>query len=290
MFWKWRTARPILPGALVTQLACTVEGDSGRAVVLFISGFVGSRRSWDKNFHSLARTFKLVLIDTLGFGESPKPNICYTVEDHVRAIHDTLAALGVGRTHVVGHSMGCLLALAYANHYPAHVGRLALLALPYFESEEQARNTIRNGSTFNRWLAMDTPLAKAACTFMCMLRPVLQAIAPYLVRHVPHVVAKDALDHNWQSYSHTMRNVIFRGDSHRWLREFKGQVLLVHGSHDKTAPLTHVEPLAHSANVKLLRLDADHGLIFSHSELIAASLADFLRPEEEPRRGNELQG
>ena len=277
----------------MTQLAYTVEGGVDRPAVLLISGFVGSRRCWDESFHSLANNFRLVLIDTLGFGESPKPDTGYTVEDHVCAIHDTLAELGIERTHIVGHSMGCLLALAYANRYPTRVDRLALLALPYFEDEGQARNTIRNGSLFNRWLAMDTPLAKAACTLMCRLRPILQPIAPYLVRHVPHVVAKDALDHNWQSYSLTMRNVIFRGNSSRWLREFRGHVLLVHGSHDKTAPLANVEPLALSQNVRLLRLDADHGLIFSHGKVIAQRLAEFLgaaEPIASPDKGDPGHG
>ena len=258
------------------QLACTVEGDAGRPAILLIPGFVGSRRSWDANFHALAQDYRLVLIDTLGFGESPKPEIGYTVADHVQAIHASLSALGIERTHIVGHSMGTLLALAYASRFPANVGRLVLLALPYFASESQARNTLRHGSWFNRWLALDTPLAQAACTLMCMLRPLLQPVAPYLVRDVPDVVAKDALDHNWRSYSQTLRNVIFRGDSSRWLREFAGQLLLIHGTHDATAPFANVEPLARMANVQLLRLDADHGLIFTHGRWIAERIREFL--------------
>jgi pimeloyl-ACP methyl ester carboxylesterase len=259
------------------QLACTVEGAEGLPAVLFIAGFVGTRHSWDANFHSLARHFKLVMIDTLGFGESPKPDIDYSMEDHVRAIRDTLIAHGIAHTHIVGHSMGCLLALAYASHHPEQVQRLSLLALPYFENEAEARSTISNESLFNKWLAMDTPLAKAACTLMCTLRPVLQPLAPYLVRHVPHIVAKDALAHNWNSYSRTLRNVIFRGDSRRWLDAVKGQILLIHGTRDRTAPFAKVEPLAQRPNVQLLPVDADHGLIFSHSKWIADCLAGFLQ-------------
>jgi pimeloyl-ACP methyl ester carboxylesterase len=258
------------------QLACTVEGSDELPVVLFIAGFVGSRRSWDANFHALASDFKVVMLDTLGFGESPKPDIDYSVADHVQAIRDTLTALGIERAHIVGHSMGCLLALAYAQQHPHQVGRLGLLALPYFQSEAQARATIRNGSRFNRWLAMDRPLARIACTLMCMLRPALQRVAPYLVRDVPDIVAQDALAHNWQSYSRTLRNVIFRGDTPSWLDAFAGQILLIHGTHDATAPLANVEALATRPNLQLLRLDANHGLIFSHGACIAARLREFL--------------
>jgi pimeloyl-ACP methyl ester carboxylesterase len=258
------------------QLATTVEGGADRPAVLFIAGFVGSRRSWDANFHALARHFRVVMLDTLGFGESPKPDIDYCVADHVQAIRDTLTMLGIERTHIVGHSMGCLLALAYAQQHPHQVERLGLLALPYFQSEAQARDTIRNGSRFNRWLAMDRPLAHIACTLMCMLRPALQRVAPYLVRDVPDIVAQDALAHNWRSYSRTLRNIVFRGDTPRWLHAFNGQILLIHGTRDATAPLANVEPLTARSNLQLLRLDANHGLIFSHSEWIAARLREFL--------------
>ena len=266
----------------MVQLASTVEGSGAQGTIVFVSGFVGSRRSWDRNFYSLANRFKIVALDTLGFGQSPKPDIRYTVEEHVNAIHETLATLGVTGAHFVGHSMGCLLSLAYANYYPAHVENLALLALPYFESETRARETIRNGSLFNKWLAMDTPLAKAACTVMCALRPALQVVAPYVVRHVPHVVAKDALDHSWQSYSRTMLNVIFRGDSRKWLQEFPGRVLLIHGSRDTTAPIANVQPLASLPRVQLLSLEADHGLIFSHSGWIAERLSEFFGVPSSP--------
>lgn len=262
------------------QLACSVAGADGLPPVLFIAGFVGSRRSWNADFHSLERHFRLVLIDTLGFGESPKPEIDYSVEDHVHAIRDTLLAHGIGPTHIVGHSMGCLLALAFASSHPEQVCRMGLLALPYFANEAEARNTIRNESLFNKWLAMDTPLAKAACTVMCTLRPVLRPIAPYLVRHVPDVVARDVLAHNWSSYSRTLGNVVFRGESPRWLEAVRAQMLLIHGTRDRTAPFANVEPLARRPNVRLVPLDADHGLIFSHSQWLAGRLAAFFAEPE----------
>jgi pimeloyl-ACP methyl ester carboxylesterase len=262
------------------QLACQVIGAAEAPAILLIAGFVGSHRSWDENFRALARDFKVVMIDTLGFGASPKPDMDYGVADHVEAIHATLIAQGIERAHIVGHSMGCLLALAYACYYPQRVEQLVLLALPYFESEAQARDTIRNGSLFNRWLAMDTPLARIACTLMCMLRPLLQLMAPHVVRHVPHIVARDALAHNWKSYSRTLRNVIFRGEVRRWLDHFDGRILMVHGKRDVTAPVANVQPLAARPNVQLLLLDADHGLIFTHSAWIAERVREFLAPAE----------
>jgi pimeloyl-ACP methyl ester carboxylesterase len=102
-------------------------------------------------------------------------------------------------------------------------------------------------------------------------------MAPYLVRHVPDVVAKDALEHNWQSYSRTMRNVIFSATTPEWLAGFAGEVLLVHGKNDKIAPFANVEQLGGKQHVQLFTLEADHGLIFTHGSLIAQRLESFLR-------------
>ena len=51
----------------------------------------------------------LVLVDLLGFGQSPKPAIAYTLDDHLMALHATLTGLGIARAHLVGHSMGGLV-------------------------------------------------------------------------------------------------------------------------------------------------------------------------------------
>jgi pimeloyl-ACP methyl ester carboxylesterase len=172
--------------------------------------------------------------------------------------------------------MGCLLGLALANRHPALVERLALLALPLFDNEAQARQTIAHSSLFNRWLAMDTPLAELACRVMCRLRPLLTPIAPRIVSDVPAFVAKDALLHNWHSYSKTLRNVIFRADAAQWLHALDHEVLLIHGTRDTTAPLANVQKaLAATPRAHLITLDADHGLIFSHSATIVAALREF---------------
>ena len=257
------------------QLATRVFGHPNEQTILFIPGFTGSWRSWNEHFRALAAHYRLILIDTLGFGSSPRPQIEYSVADHVAAIHDTLQAHAAQHVHIVGHSMGCLLALAYASRYPAQVERLALLALPYFQDEAQARSSIRHASLFNRWLAMDTWLAKAACETMCALRPLLRPLAPFLVRGVPDVVARDALSHNWMSYSQTLRNVIFKADAVDWVERWQGPLLLVQGKQDTTAPLANVAGLALRPTVRLVVLDAAHGLIFTHSREIARLLGEF---------------
>jgi pimeloyl-ACP methyl ester carboxylesterase len=216
-------------------------GDSHSETILFIPGLTGSHACWDEHFQALGRHYHLLLIDTLGFGHSPKPEIAYTLDDHLNAITATLENEQVRRVHLVGHSMGSLLGLAFAYRFPDRVGKACFLALPWFQTEQEARENISHSSLFNRWLSMDTPLAHAVCSLMCALRPLLLPVMPHLVRDVPPMVAQDALRHTWDSYSKTLQQVIFRAETSKWMAGSSFPLLLMHGKQDTTAPLANVK-------------------------------------------------
>ncbi|MBL8206217.1 MAG: alpha/beta hydrolase [Blastocatellia bacterium] len=255
---------------------CKHLGDSHAETILFIPGLTGSHSCWDVHFQALRRNYNLILVDTLGFGRSPKPEIDHSLDDHLNALAATLESCHVRQTNLVGHSMGSLLGLAFAQRFPDRIGKLCFLALPWFTNEQAARESIRHSSFFNRWLSMDTPLAHAACMFMYAVRPLLLPIIPHLVRDVPPMVAQDALRHTWTSYSQTLQNVIFQAETSQWMAEITHPPLLIHGRQDTTAPLANVKKnLSLTRHAELIELEADHGLIFTHSQTIATRIAEF---------------
>jgi len=257
-------------------LYAKVFGDSHPDTIVFLPGFVGSHEAWDKDFQSLSRNYKLVLLDTLGFGRSRKPDIEYSISDHVNSIKETLRGLSVESAHFVGHSMGAILALAYAYHFQEQAKKLTFLSLPWFKNEQEARETIKNTSLFNRLLAMDTPLAHMACTTMCLLRPLLMPLMPTLVPDVPAVVAKDGLRHTWTSYSRTLQNVIFRAQTGEWLQALRHPILMIHGIEDRTAPIENVRRgLAHLPHARLIELQTGHNFIFTHGAAVAEEKERF---------------
>lgn len=218
----------------MTLLHCEDLGETQAPSVLFIPGMVGSSTSWTGPFRALARHRRLLLVDLLGFGYSPKPEDAeYSLNDHLQALRDTLSARGVSQVDVVGHSMGALLALAYAARFPQEVRRAALLGMPWYRSETEARHTIARSSLFNRALALETPLAHFACTLMCLLRPVLLPLMPWFMRSVPPMAARDALRHRWWSYSRTLKHLIIESQPADWLSGMGQPVLFVHGTRDR---------------------------------------------------------
>jgi pimeloyl-ACP methyl ester carboxylesterase len=268
---------------LFSQVIGNPEGET----ILFIPGFTGSHRTWDRHFQALGSEYRLVLVDLLGFGKSPKPDIAYKLNDHLDALEETLSERRGRAIHVVGYSMGCILALALSARLPSAGAKRVLISWPCFENETQARATISKSSWFHRWLAMDSELAHVACKLMCRFRPYLIPVAPYFVRNVPPEVVQDGLRHTWPSYSKTMQNVLFKG---RTIENLKDGVptLIFQGRDDHVAPLAFVQSAVQGiSSVTLHEMGGDHSIPFTHGEEIAARMVRFFFGDGELLKNNE---
>jgi pimeloyl-ACP methyl ester carboxylesterase len=89
-----------------------------------------SHLAWDDVAPGLSGRFRVIMPDLPGFGESEKPSptrFSYSIEAFAEAIADLIAALGVGRCHVVGHGMSGAIALTLAADHREFVDRLILV-------------------------------------------------------------------------------------------------------------------------------------------------------------------
>lgn len=79
---------------------------------------------------------RLLVLDLLGFGDSPKPTspwVNYSAEDHAKAVIRTIRKRRVrGPVMIVGHSMGCLVAVEVATQAPKLVHSLLLYEPPFY--------------------------------------------------------------------------------------------------------------------------------------------------------------
>lgn len=106
-----------------TQLYIESEG-SGPPVV-FLHGFGLNHRMWDAQFAPFAQHFRVIRYDARGFGRSALPgDKPYSHADDLKAL---LEHLGIARTHLVGLSMGAMIAMEFDLTYPVMVERLVLV-------------------------------------------------------------------------------------------------------------------------------------------------------------------
>lgn len=125
------------------QLAKAVDTGDGDKVVL-LHGIGQSGQIWRHVIELLVPLgHRVVAYDLLGFGKSPKPDwINYTVDDHATAVIASLEKLGVKPDKpilLVGHSMGCLVAVRVARRRPDLVKHLVLYEMPLYEGLPERR-------------------------------------------------------------------------------------------------------------------------------------------------------
>jgi N-formylmaleamate deformylase len=107
------------------ELSVAEYGKNGPPLVLLHG--IGSRYvSWWPVIGSLANHFRLIIPDLRGHGDSDKPQTGYLFADYAADLEGLLAAYGIDRPFILGHSLGAMTALSWANKHPAQAVRIVL--------------------------------------------------------------------------------------------------------------------------------------------------------------------
>jgi pimeloyl-ACP methyl ester carboxylesterase len=94
--------------------------------LLLISGLATDLRIWACQRLVFGRRFRCIALDNRGSGRSGKPDGPYTLEQMAADAVAVLDAEGVGRAHVLGHSMGSYIAQMMAVEHPDRLRSLTL--------------------------------------------------------------------------------------------------------------------------------------------------------------------
>lgn len=259
------------------HLNLTVAG-SGPPVI-FLHGFRGSGRYWEPQVFTLAANHQIIIVDLLGFGQSPWPaGSSYDVAAHLEAIHGTVEPIIRGRpATIVGHSMGAILAAEYARRYREEVSGLIVLNAPMFRSESEARSRIQEMSPMAAMFSMQRFWARASCDLVCAFRPLLFRIAPRLDREVPPAVARDAVLHRWESFDRTLQNVVLRSNMEQTLRAIAPMpITILQGIEDHITDRERLEAIATETGAKLVFLRGDHNMYLRYPDEVLHQIAASL--------------
>ena len=127
---------------------------SGETSVVFIHGLGGSAQAtYGPVVQRLAGELQLLSFDNRGVGESDKPAGAYSLSDFARDTHEVMRAVGIDRAHIVGHSLGGMIAQQFALDYPDAALSLVLADCPGELSDaarasfEQRASAVEQGGT-----------------------------------------------------------------------------------------------------------------------------------------------
>jgi pyruvate dehydrogenase E2 component (dihydrolipoyllysine-residue acetyltransferase) len=103
-------------------------GAGAATPALLVHGFGADLNSWMFTQPALAENRRVVALDLPGHGGSTKALDGADAASFAAVIDRALAALGIDRVHLVGHSMGGAIALNFAAWQPERVASLTLIA------------------------------------------------------------------------------------------------------------------------------------------------------------------
>src|SRR5687767_4605080 len=103
-----------------------IDGPAHAPVVVLAHSLGVTHRLWDATAAELRDRFRVLRYDVRGHGASAVPAGPYTVEQMAGDVRELLDRLGIETAHVVGMSMGGLIAMAFALAAPARTRSLVL--------------------------------------------------------------------------------------------------------------------------------------------------------------------
>jgi pimeloyl-ACP methyl ester carboxylesterase len=263
---------------------------SGPPVVL-IHGMVNSSKHWEPVALRLAEEYTVIAPDLIGHGDSAAVRGDYSLGAHASSIRDLLAALGVERATIVGHSLGGGIAMQFFYQFPQRTERLALISSGGLgrEVSPMLRGAAMPGASVALWAAAHPRLLDALSRAGERLRKRGRGIGVYLLA-IARALGPLGQPGARRAFLQTLRSVIdFRGqhvsarDRLYLLDGFP--TLIVWGERDHTIPLAHGrrahETIPGSRFETLPR--AAHFPHIEDPEGLAIALLEFLRTTEPGR-------
>ncbi len=105
--------------------------DCGKGQAVFLlHGLAGASGFWGDTLRELPDGYRGIAPDLLGFGDSEKPKGEVGISRHVEMLEVLAQSLGLIRWDLVGHSMGGMVALAWALKAPKTVRKMILVNVP----------------------------------------------------------------------------------------------------------------------------------------------------------------
>ncbi|TFG14394.1 MAG: alpha/beta hydrolase [Promethearchaeota archaeon] len=107
------------------RICYDIQGE-GNPVIL-IHGFSDRKEHWRAQVGTLSQHFKVIRMDNRGAGKSERPEGEYTMEIYASDVAGLMDYLGINRSHIIGHSLGGMIAQNFAILYPERVEKLILI-------------------------------------------------------------------------------------------------------------------------------------------------------------------
>lgn len=224
------------------------EGDG--ELVVFLHGLGGSRVAWDAQLAALGSRWRVAAWDMPGYGAAaPLPDEPLTFRALAAAAAQWISALGADRAHVVGTSMGGMVAQYLAAWHPERVRSLTLLASsPKFGMD---------GTTAESWRAARLVPLEAGWEPAEFAERVLRGIAGPNITYAAYESQRAAMSRVTGAALRRSIDCLVTHDTTALLHTITAPTLVMVGEFDRETPPEYSQHLVdHLPNARLMVVPA----------------------------------
>lgn len=200
-------------------------GGDGSPVVL-LHGLGASGEGWRHLAERLQDfSYRLIILDLIGFGKARKPVwIDYTVDDHANAVISTLKRSRLSQPAIlVGHSMGCLVAVRVARLAPNLVRHLVLYEMPLYAGLPDKRR-------YRLRLQVYFALYKRIIQYQPIFEPLNARRAQRLVQRISGM---RITPETWQPFIRSLEHTIMQQTAADDIKQLRIPMDVIYGSRDR---------------------------------------------------------
>lgn len=251
--------------------------------IVFISGLGVDKMCWVYQVSDFQQHFKVIVFDNRGIGKSQGSIGPYSIKMMADDVAELISYLEIKKTHVVGTSMGGMIAQELAINYPEIIEKLVLcstFAKPYDIVEvitkgikDFVNEEVKNIFNFNPKKILFEKL------FDYLL---LQIFSESYIKKNRWIIEKTLREYLSNiNYAETFIKQLAAIHKHNTvdrLNQISAETLVLTGTSDKLVPHTCSDTLAeHIQNSHLLKIDrGEHGMHFENPGQFNKIVIDYL--------------
>lgn len=223
--------------------------------LIALHGFLENSSMWDALLPALSHQYQMITMDLLGHGKTACKGYIHTMEDMASAVAQVLSFLRLKSAHLLGHSMGGYVALAFAELFPDRLSGLTLLnSTAKADSEERKQNRDRGIKVVKQNPQAYTGMA-ISNLFASENR---EHFAAQIIK-----IKKEASKTPLQGIIAAQEGMKIRKDRTEVLQKIKCRKMMIAGKKDPILPCNDLEKEAQEHQLQFIPLEGGH---MSHIE------------------------
>ncbi len=241
-----------------------------KATFVLIHGIGNTLHSWDAVVAKMPKDVRIIGIDLLGFGKSPKPAwAVYDAHTQARSVGMTLLGLRmVQQPIIVGHSLGALVAVEVAKRYSLIPKRLVLCSPPFYSPRVDGKRVSSRDDVLRGLYEVARKHPEQ-----------LEKFSPIAVKFGLANKTLNITNDNAVSYTGALESSIINQTSLHDVWQLKMPIDIFYGVFDAVVIKKHIVRLAkRRKNVTATRLNAGHEVVGSYVKSVAKYLESLSRP------------